>query len=263
LTFSYGKSIIIFTSVGFTPTDLHIIIPYHVGIKESTINIEKIESSDKIGTIIRAIRNYIIDGHLEPGAELPPERLFSEQLGVSRFSLREALRAAQVLGLIEIRQGKRPRVTESTTKAAADIISLTLKREKRTLLDLTEVRMAIETEVVKKAAEKATREEILQLEATIEEIRQNPNDHVLCVGEDMKFHDLLVKISNNPIFEIMISPLTELLQESRMMTIKSGVDHIIKGHEQILEAIKKKDQEKASRAMRDHLKLAEHDILEE
>ena len=69
------------------------------------------------------------NGKLKPGAELPPERTFAEQMGVSRFSLREALRAAQVQGLIEIHQGKRPRVAEPTSNAAADVIALTFKKK--------------------------------------------------------------------------------------------------------------------------------------
>ena len=232
-------------------------------MKESSININKIETSDKIEMIIQAIHSYIIGGKLKPGAELPPERNFAEQLGVSRFSLREALRAAQVQGLIEIRQGKRPRVVEPTSKAAANVIALTLKREKRTLLDLTEVRLAIETEVVKKAASLAAAEDIEALKETIENIRNNPHDHVFCVEEDVKFHDILIKTTGNPIFEVMLTPLTELLKESRMKTIKSGVDHIIKGHTKILDAIELKDPELAVQAMRNHLELAAKDIKEE
>jgi DNA-binding FadR family transcriptional regulator len=168
-----------------------------------------------------------------------------------------------VQGLIEIQQGKRPRVAKQTPKAAADLIALTLKREKRTLLDFTEVRMAIETEVAKKAAKKATDKEIRELETTIQKIRDNPTNHVLCVREDMRFHEILITLTGNPIFTIMIGPLTELLKESRMKTIKSGIDHIVKGHMKILDAIKAKNQDKAYQAMREHLALAAHDIKED
>ncbi len=210
--------------------------------------------------IIRTIHSYILDGKLKPGSELPPERVFAEQLGVSRFSLREALRAAQVQGLIEIRKGKRPRVSEPTSNAAADVIALTLKRKKRTLLDLIEVRMAIETEVAKKAASKATARDILELEETIHSIRNNPDDHNLCIREDIKFHEILMRVTENPIFAIMIGPLTELLRESRMKTIQSGVDHIVQGHGNVLKAIRNRDPDRAHQAMREHLEMAEKDI---
>ena len=210
--------------------------------------------------IIQTIHSYIIDGKLKPGAELPPERTFAEQMGVSRFSLREALRAAQVQGLIEIQQGKRPRVAEPTSNAAADVIALTLKRKKRTLLDLIEVRMAIETEVVKKAALKATDKDIRELEETIKNIKDHPDDHNFCIQEDIRFHDILMRVTENPIFPIMIGPLTELLKESRMKTIQSGVDHIVQGNSNVLKAIRDRDPDQAYRAMREHLELAEKDI---
>jgi DNA-binding FadR family transcriptional regulator len=70
-----------------------------------------IKARDKIEQIVEILKNLIIEEKLSPGSVLPSERELAAQLHVSRYSLREALRAAQAQGLIELNQGKRPRVT--------------------------------------------------------------------------------------------------------------------------------------------------------
>ena len=110
-------------------------------------NLTTLKNNDKVSRLITALQDYIVNGNLKPGMELPPERKLAEQLGVSRFSMREALRVAQSQGLIEIVQGRKPRVAKPTAAAASEIIGITLKRSKKTFLDLIEVRQALECKI--------------------------------------------------------------------------------------------------------------------
>lgn len=220
----------------------------------------RIEDSDKIQRIIKAIQDFIIDGDLEHGTELPPERILASQMGVSRFSLREALRVAEAQGLIKISRGRRPRVERPSAKAAAKVIALALRRTRKTLLDLVAARQGLESQIARLAARHATQAHISALKETIRLIEENRSNPEICVEQDMAFHQILVDATDNAVFEIMLAPLGELLRDSRKETIRQGVDRVIQGHKKILAAISKRDPELAAKAMYLHLKMAEADL---
>jgi len=230
-------------------------------MEQARPNLTPVPNGDKIEQIITILQDYIVDGNLKPGDEILPERQLASQLGVSRFSLREALRVAQAQGLIEISRGRRPRVAKPSASAAAEVIALTLRRSGETLLDLTEARQALECQIVRLAAVKAQLPHIDAMKETIKLMQQNKNDLNLCVEKDLEFHNILVKASGNKVFEIMLAPLAELLKESRRETIQAnGLDKAIKNHQAILDAIKEKDSAKAADLMRSHLQMAEEDL---
>ncbi len=230
-------------------------------MKQASLKLKPVPNGDKIEQIITVLQNYIIDGNLKPGAPIPPERQLASQLGVSRFSLREALRVAQTQGLIEISRGRRPRVTKPSAAAAASVISLTLRRSGKVLLDLIEARQALECQIAKLAAVRAQQSHIAAIQQTIEAMEQNKNNLTLCVEKDVEFHNILVEASGNKVFEIMLAPLSELLRKSRKETMRAnGVQRAIVGHKLLLSAIIEKDSDKAAEAMYRHLEMAQEDL---
>jgi DNA-binding FadR family transcriptional regulator len=230
-------------------------------MKQASLKLKPLPNGDKIEQIITVLQNYIIDGILKPGDAIPPERQLASQLGVSRFSLREALRVAQTQGLIEIKQGRRPRVAQPSADAAVEVISLTLRRTEKALLDLVEARQNLECGIAKLAAFRARPEHIEQMRKTIFEMKNNKTNLNVCVDSDIAFHDTLIKASSNSVFEIMLKPLTELLKDSRRKTLlANGIDKAIWAHEEILEAIEQRDGEKAVSLMASHLEMAEEDL---
>lgn len=207
------------------------------------------------------MQEYIIEGNIKPGTSLAPERELARTLGVSRFSLREALRVAQAQGLIDIQRGRRPRVAVPSPDAAATVIQLTLRRTKGIFLQLVVARELLESQIARLAARKIQPEQLEQLQATIGEMEQNRANLKFCAQKDFDFHNGLVKASGNLVFEIMLSPVTELLRESRIRTLAlTGVERAIEGHKVILERLKEGDEQGAEIAMRKHLEMAEEDL---
>lgn len=228
---------------------------------QSPHHMKPIADSEKVGKIIDALHDFIINGNLAPGTEIPPERALAQQLGVSRFSLREALRVAQMQGLLEISRGRRPRVAQPTADAAAKVMSLTLQRSEKPLLDLIVAREGLEVQIARLAALNAQPSHIETMRQTIDLIKQHKDDAEFCAEQDYEFHSILVKASSNMVFEIMLAPVAELLRKSRLETIKlRGIGRVIEGHEKILDAVSKKDPEGAYSAMRIHLQMAEEDL---
>ena len=220
-----------------------------------------IVNNDKMAQLISTLQDFIVNGNLKPGMELLPERQLAQQLKVSRFSLREALRVAQAQGLIEITRGRRPRVANRTLAAASEVIGLTLKRSEKTFMDLLEARQGLECRIAKLAATRANSSHIHRLKQTIQQIEKSRDDVSFCVERDVEFHRILVEASGNVVFEIMLEPLADLLRATRLETMRRrGVQRAISGHRKILKAIIEKDPDQADKAMSTHLWMAKEDL---
>lgn len=228
-----------------------------------------IKNQNKIEQIVDSIKKMIIEGELEAGTFLPSERELSIQLGVNRFSLREALQVAKSHGLITVGRGKRPQVAGSSPNAAAEIISTTIERSKTSLFDLIEARQCLECQIVRLASERVTtsdiqmlEENVAQLEESVAQLEEHRGDVSDCIENDVQFHNILVKASRNIVFEIMLSPLAQALRESRKQTMMKadGRFGAINGHRLILNAIKAHDAEGAAMAMSEHLRMAKTNL---
>lgn len=220
-----------------------------------------IKNQNKIEQIVDSIKKLIIDGELKAGTFLPAERELAVQLGVSRFSLREAFQVAKSHGLITISRGKRPQVAGSSPDAAAEIMSTTIERSNTSLFDLIEARQCLECQIARLAAERADADDIKLLEENLAQLKENQNDISRCIELDIQFHNVLVKASRNMIFEIMLAPLSQALRESRKQTMKTnGSGRAIRGHTAVLNAIKAHDTEGAAKAMSEHLRMAKTDL---
>lgn len=220
-----------------------------------------IETGDKIEKIVDLFKELIIEGKLKPGQNLPPERDLAAMLNVSRYSLREALRAAQAHGLIELNRGKRPKVKPPSSEALNEIFGITIKRSNISLFDLTIARISLECDIVSIVARRADEELIKKLEKVNHEMETHREDIKYCALIDLEFHDILVDYSMNPVFKIMLDSVGTHLTKSRLATLKlTGVERALRGHRSITNALKQNDQEKARAAMLSHLEMAEDDI---
>lgn len=225
------------------------------------IQLSKVQSMDKVEMAVAALQNFIIEGGLKPGTELPSENEMANQIGVSKFSMREALRVAQSQGLIEISQGRRTKVADLSMKPAAGIMNLLMKRSKYLLLELTEARRSLEISIVRLAALRRTDEQVEAMARTIADMEANRDDLLFCVDKDIEFHEILAQATKNRVFELINESIGEILRESRKETMRiSGVEMPIFEHQEILSAIKKKDPDKAAESMGLHLDTAESNL---
>lgn len=223
----------------------------------------KAQPTDKVEQAVLALQNYIINGELEPGTPLPSESEMVEQIGISKFSMREALRVAQSQGLVEISQGRRTRVADISIKSAANVMNLLMKRSKHLLLELTEARRSLEISLVRLAALRSSEEQIAEMERTIDEMEAHKDDIAFCVEKDIEFHEIMAQATQNRVFQLIHESISELLTESRQETLQiSGVDKPIHEHRQIISAIKEGAPDKAIAAMNVHLDTAESDLKE-
>jgi GntR family transcriptional repressor for pyruvate dehydrogenase complex len=210
---------------------------------------------------VLSLKEYIIDRNISPGTELPAEGEMAKKIGVSKFSLREALRVLQVLGLIDISQGRRTRVASHSINPIISLLELTLKRSMVPNMQLIEARKSLEGHISRYAAIRAHPSQIEAMRETISAMDRHRDDLEMCVKQDLEFHNALVKASKNIVFEIMLAPLMELLRDQRREQIKvRGIDLVIEYHTMILSAIMKHDPDEAEKCMDLHLVRAEEDV---
>ncbi|MCK4514893.1 MAG: FadR family transcriptional regulator, partial [Spirochaetaceae bacterium] len=187
----------------------------------------------------------------------------ADRLGVSRTVVREATRVLHVKGLVKIRQGSGTFVRKLSPGDAAAPISRLLKHGKsvNTLKDLCEIRRTLEIEIAGLAAERATAEDIADMEQAIAEMSERIEDAEKFAKHDLAFHSSLATATHNDLYSVLLTPIADLLLEFRLTDYSYDPKRTVEGgltyHHRILDTIKNKDREGARQAMSDHLDQAE------
>ena len=166
--------------------------------------------------VIEQIQESIFNGELKKGDKLPSERELSEQMRVSRTSIREALRVLETLGVVESKQGEGNFVCSNINKSLIEPLSLIFKLNNGTWMDVIELRQALELEAVRFASERITKKEEIELENIINEMEEeinNQNRNEILVNLDQKFHNKIASISKNYLIECLFLTSSNLFEE--------------------------------------------------
>jgi len=218
----------------------------------------------KISTQIEEqIKSLIAKGELKPGDILPSERELVKIFRVSRASLREALKSLTGMGFLSITQQHRTIVKSLAAGRITEPLDQLLKEGTQTVYELIEVRMAIETWNAHYAAERATAEDIVRLENSIESMKQKIEQHRSTVEDDADFHLAISQATHNQIQTHLMFSIYDILKESIGSYFDNfKLNYIYDQHFRVVDAIKKKDPVLASRRMREHLDYVESVVKE-
>lgn len=210
------------------------------------------------------IRRLIADGRLKAGDRLPPERELAERFGVSRTSVRDAIRALEMAGLLEPRQGEGTVVLDLSPSALAQPLASILVHNKALLADLLDVRKMIEPPLAARAAALATPQEVAELAEILRRQTDKAGRGELTTAEDTEFHYTLARLARNRVALKVLDVLMDLLLESRQRSLQvpGRLQKSLQGHRRILDSITRKDAQGAEAAMRQHLSEIEHILLQ-
>jgi GntR family transcriptional repressor for pyruvate dehydrogenase complex len=206
------------------------------------------------------IQSLIVADSLRPGDKLPGERELAEQMGVSRTVIREAIRVLSDRGLVSVKSGCGTYVRELSHRDATASIELFLKlrQSPESFQHVYEVRRMIEVEAAGLAALRADKEDHTALETAIDGMSGSKGDPQKYAECDFAFHAAVAAATHNELFGILLSPISELLEEMVRISLDApnAVDEGLAHHHNILDQIKTQNAEKARQAMRDHLNHA-------
>ncbi|MCM3715040.1 FadR/GntR family transcriptional regulator [Halalkalibacter oceani] len=205
--------------------------------------------------IIKKINQIIQHDQLTSGDKLPSERELSDRLDVGRSSVREALRALELLDLIETRRGEGTFIKPAGSFQLIDIILSFLLKSESAKQDLSETRRIVEVEALRLACERMDEEAIERLNSLINEAKEEWAHGDLPVEEDYLFHKTIVASCQNQLLLNLWMALVEYNKVAIEQSLKRAgrMSASIAEHEEIYQALKGRDSEAAIAAMKRHL----------
>ncbi|HHV62301.1 MAG TPA: FadR family transcriptional regulator [Firmicutes bacterium] len=230
------------------------------------VKVAKIKRPQMIDLILEQLQNAILDGQLPVGTRLPPERELASALGVSRASLREALKAAALMGWIEIRPGEGSFVAKATSEKIIQPLSYVLMFDTENIGNIMELRSILEVETAGLAACRRSEEHLSEIRETMQRMEETASRNVEEFLEyDMLFHKKVDKAAGNPVLAKTNLILRELLREAnrRVARLTEGRSTAIAAHHRIFTAIETRDEKAAREAALDHLKTVAGFVLDE
>src|SRR5262249_52162042 len=209
---------------------------------------------DHVRKLVEHFERAILAGEYAPGDLLPPEREISARMDVSRSVVREALGRLASLGLVRSVHGSGTRVEEPSSRPVTVGYQRLLRRSDLRIQDLAAVRLPLETTIAALAAARRTEADLDALRAT-QKVLGNPRRSLEAhVRADLDFHAVLARATGNPLFQVVLAPIQELLIESRRQTLgRYGAEIAFRHHARILTAVEAGDAGAAEQEMREHI----------
>jgi len=213
--------------------------------------------------VARQIERLILK-KLKPGDKLPSERELAEMLGVSRSSIRDAIRGLELAGLVEPRQGAGTIVREISTGSVVNPFANALERKKELVGELLDFRKMLEPPLAARAATHASVEEISEMEEILRRQEEKQRAGEAAVAEDTEFHYSVAMASDNSVVIKVLDILMDLLRDTRerSLQVEGRGQKSLAGHRRILAAIRSHDAEAAKAAMRRHIEDVEEIVLD-
>jgi GntR family transcriptional repressor for pyruvate dehydrogenase complex len=203
--------------------------------------------------LIGRLKDLIACGALVPGAKLPPERKLAPAFGVSRSSLRHALKSLEVMGVLTQRVGDGTYLTKNSEGILREPFELLMLIDGISLDDLLETRMIVEPELAARAAERATLEELRTMGETLEIPRRGASENDM-IDADLAFHQAIFRAARNLICVRLFSLIHRAMVTSVGLTARMvDWDHTLGFHRPIFLAIEKRRPVDARDAMIAHL----------
>lgn len=202
---------------------------------------------------VERIKQMLIDGELQPGQRLPVEKELAARLGVSRNSLREAVRALTTIRVLQTRQGDGTYVTSLSPELLLDTMSFVVDlHHDTTVLQFFEVRRLLEPEAAAMAAGSITDAGLAELDALLTDAEQIATDEVVdhekLIANDQAFHGLINRSCGNPVLATVIEGMSGATTRARVwrgITEESAARRTVAEHRAIHTALANRDPVRA------------------
>ncbi|TCX48624.1 FadR/GntR family transcriptional regulator [Dehalobacter sp. 14DCB1] len=231
------------------------------------MDIKPIKSRRTTEIILEQIKNFMIQGQLNPGDKLPTESILAEKFEVSRTSVREALSALSLTGILDIRQGEGIFVKRSPSNAVIEPLSFIflLENDFEKILDVC---IALETQAVDLVARNRDNNDIAFLREMFEKMKQDLPEGKNVQKDDVSFHLALAGMCKNPLLERMINTVLDISDQILRSTYQQWVrtyyfenrQMLYQEHIEIFQAVENKDNELANRLMNAHLSKTQQEL---
>jgi GntR family transcriptional repressor for pyruvate dehydrogenase complex len=223
---------------------------------QKTSDIRQLGGGKVAERVVEELRAFISANELRPGDKLPPERVFLEQFGVSRSSLREAIRVLSTVGLIDVRHGDGMYVAAEPEDLNASPGALFDATEEHALRNLVETRLGIELAAATAATERASEEDLARIQQLVDDQGRHIGDPGYA-WEPLGFELAVVEITGNSwLYEVELALRDAWLSLSRGLRSSVGrYEEWHAEHRAILASIRSGNTRQVQRLVIAHLSL--------
>ena len=222
--------------------------------------IEKVEHVPVYGLVVDQLRRAIHNGSFVPGDKFPPERELSKQLGVSRASVREAIRVLEGEGYVETRRGASGGMVVLDRAQTEDRLAEIIRQQLPEIEQVIDFRLAVEVGAARLAAVRRTDTDLARLDAAFETMAASRETRRFRAADSV-FHQGIAQAARNDWMERSIADARAFL----WMTVDRVAENVFRSaqlhHGQILAAIKARDPDAAERYMAAHIELTRTDLI--
>lgn len=205
---------------------------------------------------ILKIKEMILSGDLKPGDRLPPEKELGEALGLSRSSLREAVKALEIIRVLDVRRGDGTYVTSLSPSLLLDALSFVVDvHQDDSVLELFEVRRILEPAAAGLATPRMTAADIAHLRELLARVDGTPSVDEL-VANDIVFHRYICERSGNAYLTRMLDALSSSTLRARVwrgLTQEGSVQRTLTEHRAIVDALEVGDADLVAAQMTVHV----------
>lgn len=205
-------------------------------------------------TVQESLRSYVEENRLKAGDPLPPESFLAQQLGVSRNSVREAIKALESVGVLETRRGIGVFVKEFSFQPLLDNLAYGLGDSLRDVEELRELRRVLEVGLIHKTVEMIDEGDIAALREITERMRKRAEQSESFAEEDEQFHRVLFRCQNNRMLTGLIEIFWRAFYKASNFANLANSDPLStwRDHHEIVEAVAARDVERARKRLDDH-----------
>ena len=200
------------------------------------------------------LRDQILRRTWPPGSKLPSEHELSQTMGVSRVSIREGIQQLVSLGIVETRHGEGSFVRELSGQIHFNALIPQLVLDDIDILHVLEYRRIVEKGTAAVAAERATEDDLAEMEAVYDRMVQLPDNIAEFARADLEFHLVVAKATGNPVIIKVNNVLRSILEVSMENIVSTlGMEDGLHYHRLIIEAIRARDVQAAESIMQEHI----------
>jgi len=211
--------------------------------------------------IVEQIIDLISRGVLKPGERLPSEKELCLRFGVGRTTIREALRSMAVMGILDGRVGEGTFVSADSRKYLEKSLQWGLLIDRKSVNDLVETRLMLESQTAYAAAARATEENLQEIEEALEGMRRSLDRPEEYLEHDLRFHLAIARATQNQILYNLLSMtrgylqtwISESLSKPSTRKMRTRAESSVREHQKILQALRKRKPELARQAMTEHI----------
>jgi GntR family transcriptional regulator, transcriptional repressor for pyruvate dehydrogenase complex len=228
------------------------------------VRLEPIPRTTLTQALFKRLVGHVVTGDWKEGERIPAERELSERLGIGRASLREALKALELMGMLDSRVGDGTFVRARSEFLSQPLMWALSGTQHSELEALMEARMVLEEKLAALAAERATAEEVRRISAAIEDMRTHLDDPAEALEADMRFHVAVAEAAHNQILLNAVQMLRNLIKPWLLLKhrIRTGTSSSLEEHERVCAAIILRDPARAYAEMANHLLKSGATMLE-